>query len=191
MTWTLEEVARFAAQAHQGQQRKYTGEPYIVHPAEVARLLEKYIKPPKVVLAAAWLHDVVEDTCVPLSTIAERFGQEVAHLVDELTDKAIPEMGNRKVRKDFERRRLAAVSLPAKHVKLADLLSNNTSIVSHDPKFSEVYLEEKALLLTESLYLPDNVLWRRAAEVITHYGESIRPRWWEAMSDNDKQRLYP
>jgi (p)ppGpp synthase/HD superfamily hydrolase len=85
----------FAAAAHGaiGQKRKYTGEDYIVHPIAVAEIVRS-VPHTEVMIAAALLHDVVEDTPV---TLEERFGCEVRELVDWLTDK--PEKGNRKERK--------------------------------------------------------------------------------------------
>jgi GTP diphosphokinase / guanosine-3',5'-bis(diphosphate) 3'-diphosphatase len=70
----------FAARAHEGQQR-YSGEPYISHPVAVATILAE-LKLDAQTLMAALLHDVIEDTGVPKDHIAERFGEEVAELVD-------------------------------------------------------------------------------------------------------------
>src|SRR5690606_11405266 len=91
----------FATAAHHavGQVRKYTGEPYISHPAEVVSILSEVEGVTKRMIAAAWLHDVVEDTGVPLSVIREHFGDEVAGLVEGLTDVSRPEDGNRAARK--------------------------------------------------------------------------------------------
>lgn len=73
---TLSERARiFATQAHAdaGQKRKFTDEPYIVHPAAVVELLMS-ANPSEEMIAAAWLHDVVEDTGVTLAAIGALFG---------------------------------------------------------------------------------------------------------------------
>lgn len=77
----------FAAQAHSnaGQFRKFTGEPYIVHPSAVVDLLQT-INPTQEMVAAAWLHDVVEDTSTTLETIEREFGPLVAQYVEMLTD---------------------------------------------------------------------------------------------------------
>lgn len=138
----------FASLAHGlcGQRRKYTGSPYFMHPLDVALLVSAFDNTPEVV-AAALLHDVVEDAGVPLTVIQQRFGPVVASLVDELTDVSRPEDGNRKRRKEIDRQHTAAASPRAKSIKLADLISNTSSIVQHDSAFARVYLEEKALLL--------------------------------------------
>lgn len=135
-----------AAHAAVGQKRKYTGEDYIVHPREVADLVRKAGGSPEMIQAAL-LHDVIEDTGVTIGTVRAVFGDEVATMVDELTDKSVPEDGNRAERKRIDRERLAGVSANSQTIKLADLCSNTKSIVLHDPKFAAVYLEEKAALL--------------------------------------------
>jgi (p)ppGpp synthase/HD superfamily hydrolase len=147
---TLVEHARmFAHGAHfaVGQLRKYTNEPYIVHPAEVASIVATVPDATEEMLAAAWLHDVVEDTGVTLDQVHLLFGADVAKLVFWLTDVSKPEDGNRAARKAIDRAHIAAAPAAAQTVKLADLISNTKSIVAHDPEFAKVYLEEKRLLL--------------------------------------------
>jgi (p)ppGpp synthase/HD superfamily hydrolase len=70
-----------AAHASIDQRRKYTGEPYIVHPIAVAALVRSVPHTPEII-AAAYLHDVVEDTPVTIEEIRAEFGDEVAALVD-------------------------------------------------------------------------------------------------------------
>jgi len=76
---------RFARRVHLGQYRKQTGEQFVEHPIAVARLLSNsgYDGP---LIAAAYLHDVVEKTDVELDEIRERFGPSVADLVDQLSE---------------------------------------------------------------------------------------------------------
>jgi RelA/SpoT family (p)ppGpp synthetase len=69
-----------AAEAHEGQKR-HSGEPYISHPVEVARILANMHMDHQSIMAAM-LHDVLEDTPLVKATIAEKFGDEVANLVD-------------------------------------------------------------------------------------------------------------
>ena len=138
----------FAIAAHEavGQRRKYTGEPYWRHPEHVASLVETVCGTSEMV-AAAWLHDVVEDTEVTLDTLSELFGEEVAELVDWLTDRSRPEDGNRATRKRIDRDRLAQAPEAAVTIKLADLVSNTSSIAQHDPSFARIYLDEKRAML--------------------------------------------
>jgi (p)ppGpp synthase/HD superfamily hydrolase len=166
---TIVERARIFATAAHGavaQLRKYTSEPYIVHPAEVVRIVSTVAHTDSM-LAAAWLHDVVEDTGVTNEVIRAEFGDEVAELVGWLTDVSRPEQGNRAVRKAIDRAHSAMAPAEAQTVKLADLISNTRSIVAHDEKFARTYLEEKRLLL-EVMTKGDATLM---AEARIHIGE--------------------
>jgi (p)ppGpp synthase/HD superfamily hydrolase len=154
----------FATAAHTGQKRKYTGEDYIVHPMEVAEIVKTVAYTPEMI-AAALLHDVVEDTDVSLEDISIKFGPNIADLVCDLTDVSKPEDGNRAARKALDRAHTAQASAAAKTIKLADLISNSRSIVEFDPKFAKVYLKEKALLL-DVLTEGDEILLKKAAEFI-------------------------
>lgn len=163
----MEENARhFAVAAHAsiGQQRKYTGEPYIAHPAAVVELVRS-VPHTQAMLAAAWLHDTVEDTPVTLADIEREFGAEVAALVEQLTDVSRPQDGNRRVRKAIDRAHTALASPEAKTIKLADLIENSRSILEFDPGFARVYLVEKAALL-EVLQEGDKTLLEMAQKIV-------------------------
>jgi len=147
---TLVEKARaFATAAHAavGQLRKYTFEPYIVHPAEVAALVATVPGHTPEMIAAAWLHDTVEDTGVTSELIRKEFGDEVAELVGWLTDVSRPDHGNRAARKAVDRAHTAGAPAAAQTIKLADLIANTRSIMQHDEKFAVTYLAEKRMLL--------------------------------------------
>ncbi len=146
MSGQVQHAARFAAQAHGGQKRKYTGEPYVSHPEAVATIVSTVTSDPEV-LAAAWLHDVVEDTPVSLAEIRALFGDRVAQMVSDLTDVSVPSDGNRAIRKALDRDHLAQASPEAQTIKYADLIDNTRSIVARDPAFARTYLREKAALL--------------------------------------------
>src|SRR5436189_4015098 len=73
----------FSAREHKGQTRA-SGEPYLVHPLEVANILAD-MRLDEVSVATGLLHDVIEDTLVEPQTIKEYFGAEVAHLVEGMT----------------------------------------------------------------------------------------------------------
>lgn len=146
----VERARVFATAAHAavGQKRKYTGEDYIHHPAAVVALLLEFV--PEVTteqLAAAWLHDTVEDCAIPLAQITQEFGAVVGELVGQLTDVSRPEDGNRAARKAIDLAHSASACAQAKTVKLADLIDNSKSILEHDRKFARVYLAEKRKLL--------------------------------------------
>lgn len=99
------------------------------------------------IVAAAWLHDVVEDTHITVNDINDYFGHRVATLVGWVTDVSKPEDGNRKIRKAMDRDHLAEAPADAQTIKLCDLISNTPSIAENDPSFAKVYLKEKAELL--------------------------------------------
>jgi (p)ppGpp synthase/HD superfamily hydrolase len=136
-----------AAHAAVGQRRKYSGEPYIVHPAEVAKIVAGVPGATPDMVAAAWLHDVVEDTGCTYTDIHMAFGADIAALVGWLTDVSQPQDGNRAHRKAMDRDHTAEAPAEAQTIKLADLISNSRSIVAHDPAFARTYLAEKRLLL--------------------------------------------
>ncbi len=154
----LNEILHFAAIAHQGQTRKYTGEPYIVHPIAVANKVAE-IGGSMEMQAAAYLHDVLEDTDVSVDELGQFLfctvaikdsAEDILDMVIDLTDvfesAKYPDL-NRKTRKAKEADRLSRASADAQTVKYCDLFDNTLSITEYDPKFSKVYLKEKAVLL--------------------------------------------
>ena len=130
----------FAMAAHCaiGQKRKYTGSDYYTHPYAVAHTLIN-IGAPDEVIAAAFLHDVVEDTQITLSIIECVFGRKVRLMVEDLTD---TEEGNRATRKRLARERLSKASAWTQEIKCADIIDNAYSIKEYDPKFWKVYRAE-------------------------------------------------
>lgn len=156
----------FAQAAHgaTGQVRRYTGEPYIEHPAEVVALLKRAGVTDDAMLAAAWLHDVVEDTRIDLATIRREFGPLVAYLVRDLTDVTTLADGNRATRKAIELARIRHAHPLARTIKCADLISNTRSIREHDPKFWPVYRAEALALLDVLRDCSHPALWRQLEE---------------------------
>ena len=144
----MDRARAFATRAHRriDHRRKYTQQPYEVHLAAVARTVTELTGDPEMI-AAAWLHDVVEDTPVTLAEVEESFGAAVARLVEELTDVSRPGDGSRARRKAVDREHLAQASPRAKTVKLADLIDNTSDITAHAPGFARVYVPESLALL--------------------------------------------
>jgi guanosine-3',5'-bis(diphosphate) 3'-pyrophosphohydrolase len=115
----------FSAFEHKGQVR-HSGEPYMVHPLEVADFLAN-LRLDVVAIAAGLLHDVVEDTLTTIEIIAERFGPEVAHVVEGVTKiGAIPFQSNEERQAENFRKMLLAMvdDIRVILVKLADRLHN-------------------------------------------------------------------
>lgn len=144
----------FAKKAHRGQYRK-DGRPYIVHPASVARLLcihceNEYLT--EEIVAAAWLHDVVEDTNHTHKDILYNFGQSIYRLVFGLTNQFTKEdypRWTRERRKKYEHERLKACSLQVQLVKAADRICNISDLEGLD----ESYVEFQRRYIPESQHL--------------------------------------
>lgn len=131
----LLETAAFAAHKHRHQSRKNAQKtPYINHPIDVARRIASpgsslYPNVPVEILQAALLHDTIEDTETSASELRRAFGERVARIVEECTDdKALL----KNERKRMQVAKAASKSDEAKHVKLADKLSNLTSLASKE-----------------------------------------------------------
>jgi guanosine-3',5'-bis(diphosphate) 3'-pyrophosphohydrolase len=118
----VEAARKLCVSAHNGQTRA-NGKPYHTHPFAVAQLLAEYGMNDPEILAAAYLHDVLEDTKTSRKEIAEDFGKRVAKLVEEMTIDA-------KDQGSFEAKQTALLSAAkkmsqdAKWIKLADRVHN-------------------------------------------------------------------
>lgn len=168
------EAMMFAREVHKDQRRKYTGNPYTDHLAEVAGIVaaagigdEGGGEGREMAIAVAWLHDSVEDCGITLHQIQCLFGWVVRHGVAALSDM---ETGNRAERKRLSRERLAAAPGWVQSIKCADLISNTSSIVMHDPKFAVTYLEEKRLLLDVMTKADPRLLALARSQAAEHQG---------------------
>lgn len=125
------QAARFAAERHTGHFRKGSRrEPYINHPIEVAEMIAEIGGVDDVdILAAAILHDTVEDVGVTKEELIEHFGEAVCSYVLEVTDDKSLEKAERK-QKQIEH--APHLSVGAKTIKIADKISNVTDVVE-DP----------------------------------------------------------
>lgn len=175
MDEVLEKIRDFAGKAHGQQRRKYSQERYIAHPVRVMEMCREYsAKLP--VLAAALLHDVLEDTPVTkpkmqqflLTLMDEETAAQTTALVVELTDvytKQAHPRWNRKKRKQKESRRIENTSGDSQTVKYADIIDNCREIVQHDPEFAAVFLREcKSLLQVMRKGNPD--LYQKAVQTV-------------------------
>jgi (p)ppGpp synthase/HD superfamily hydrolase len=160
----IDKAKDLAGKAHEGQFRKYSKMPYIVHPIEVATILQT-VPHTEEMVAAALLHDVVEDTDYTVDDIASLIDPKVAELVEGLTDISKPEDGNRKIRKGIDRQFLSEQSPQVQTIKYADIISNTQDIRANDPNFAKVYLEEMKELL-KIMDKGDKTLYQRAMEIV-------------------------
>ena len=126
----VREAYAFAAEAHKEQRRK-TGEPYIIHPIAVATIVAKELELGANPVIAAFLHDVVEDTDTTIDEIREKFGNDVAFLVNVVT-KQKKASSEKSKQVDNYRQILASVQYDVRAIliKLADRLHNMRTLDS-------------------------------------------------------------
>ena len=129
-TTLLDRAIVFAVRAHAGTERRGKGFPYIVHPMEAVEIVATITKDQEL-LAAAVLHDTVEDTDTTVEQIREEFGDRIASLVASESDsmpEGVSEEDSWHARKQAAIDRLARASHDAKIVALGDKLSNMRAI---------------------------------------------------------------
>jgi (p)ppGpp synthase/HD superfamily hydrolase len=141
---------RFARRVHLGQHRKQTNEQFVEHPIAVARLLvdSGYDGP---MIAAAYLHDVVEKTDVELDELRERFGPEVAGLVDRLSED--PSIAGYGERKRALRRRILESGGDPLVIYAADRVANMRDWLKVAPEDRQACGERLGTTLDERLQL--------------------------------------
>ena len=171
----LVEVQNFAAEAHKGQRRKYADEDYIFHPIRVSSTCRSATGSLPV-LAAALLHDVVEDTEVNYERLriflnqvmthkdAELTFSLVKHLTDVYTKEAYPKL-NRRQRKEKEHQRLAKTPTDAQTIKYADIIDNCLDIADSGDDFAPKFLQECRSLL-QKMDKGDPGLRQQAMDVV-------------------------
>src|SRR5436190_3064149 len=140
----------FSAYEHKGQVR-HSGEPYLVHPLEVADLLAD-MKLDTVAIASGLLHDIVEDTQTPIERIKELFGPDIAHVVEGVTKLgAIPfSSSEERQAENFRKMLLAMVDdIRVILVKLADRLHNMRTL-HHLPEERRIKIAQE----TRDIYAP-------------------------------------
>ncbi|MGD0913158.1 MAG: bifunctional (p)ppGpp synthetase/guanosine-3',5'-bis(diphosphate) 3'-pyrophosphohydrolase [Terracidiphilus sp.] len=149
-TSLIRKAWEFCVQHHKGQMRA-SGEPYIIHPLEVAEVLAE-MKLDSTAIAAALLHDAVEDTPATSEEIAAGFGDQVAHIVEGVTKIDKIQFANREDRQAENVRKmlLAMVSdVRVVLIKLADRLHNMRTLVHLKPDRQEAIARE-----TLDIYAP-------------------------------------
>ena len=158
MTPRLVKAIDFMRAAHAGQMRRDGVRLFEVHPLDVMNRVSVVAKTEDLLIGAV-LHDTwehVREGVLPahpeydLDAIRAKFGDNVAEIVCDLTDRFIkkdyPNL-NRKARKELERQRYSTMSNEARLIKIADICSNMSDLDSGDRGFATLYLKEKALCL--------------------------------------------
>lgn len=129
-TELLDRAIVFAVHAHAGTERRAKGFPYIVHPLEAVAIVATMTSDQEL-LAAAALHDTVEDTDVTIEQIRREFGDRVASLVavdSDIDVSGVTREESWRIRKQAAINRIASASRDAKIVALGDKLSNMRAI---------------------------------------------------------------
>ncbi len=165
----VERARAYATGAHAavGQRHKHEQFPYATHLRSVAELVGRAGGTPRMI-AAAWLHDVVENTACTLEDLRTEFGDEVACYVDWLTDSSKDGDAEAKAK---EHARLAGAPVEAKAIKLADLIDNCSTVLRYKPDIADNYLADKqqvARLVADgnrSLYEHAMEIFQRATHV--------------------------
>lgn len=143
----ISRARKLATEAHKGQFRKFSGEAYVEHSKRVAQTVLKYkdSKHLEELMAAALLHDVVEDTDYTIEQIDQEFGKLVSSLVMELTsdegvkgeDKAL-----------YLSEKMARMSSWGLLIKLSDRLDNVSGLRSVNRSFRQKYVRETQIILS-------------------------------------------
>jgi GTP pyrophosphokinase len=177
----------FSAREHKGQVR-HSGEPYLVHPLEVANLLAD-MRLDAVAVAAGLLHDVVEDTLTSIERVAELFGPEVAHVVEGVTKLSSIPFSSKEAQQaeNFRRMFLAMVDdIRVILVKLADRLHNMRTL-GHVPD------EKRERIARETLDIYAPIANRLGMSKVKNELEelsfkALEPRAYEELRDKVDQR---
>ncbi len=175
---TVEKAKLIATTAHGAldQRRKHSGIAYINHPQDVVNVLEnEAFHVTRRMIAAAWLHDVVEDTALTIDFIRQEFDTAIARMVYGLTNRR-PEGMNRQQRHSYNSGRLGNCANDVKTIKLADCIANMRDIIREDPNFAPTYLTEKRDLLDTALIGGCPVLWAMADTIIKDYFAANPPK---------------
>ncbi|ELR68639.1 metal dependent phosphohydrolase [Fulvivirga imtechensis AK7] len=178
----LNKIRSFAEHAHGDQMRRYSDEKYIRHPERVMELCREHTQD-HTILAAALLHDVLEDTEVTEQEIASFLievmetyeAERTVRLVVDLTDiyikKDYPHL-NRKKRKRKEAERLGKAHPDAQTVKYADIIDNTVDLAENDEDFARVFLKEAQLILSK-MHDGHPGLRKKARETVEHYSSLV------------------
>jgi guanosine-3',5'-bis(diphosphate) 3'-pyrophosphohydrolase len=157
----LDRAIALAVSCHAGQYRKHAigGQrlPYIAHPIEVMKTVWAWGVTDPLIMTAAVLHDILEDSDVTSRQLAKEFGEEVAQSVVELTHD--PQDGG----KTEYLKRFSTASVPALVIKLADRYCNLQHRLAADPNGVEAYFGKSAVLL--------EIMRTRHAEIAGRFSE--------------------
>jgi (p)ppGpp synthase/HD superfamily hydrolase len=172
---SLQKAAVFAAKKHSNQFRKGSGEPYIVHPRGVFKILRNLKINDIQILVAAYLHDTLEDTDATYNEIKKEFSQEVADIVKDLTNnpKEIDKIG----KPEHLLNKMLKISNGALVIKLADRLQNLSDMSSVNKSFAnKMWIQTtyiiKNLRKKRNLTQTQKKLVRKILDILKSYGSN-------------------
>lgn len=184
----FDKAARFAIAAHAGTERRGKGFPYVIHVMEAAAIVATMTSDPEL-LAAALLHDVIEDTDVTEDTLRAEFGDRVTGLVlgeSDNTIQGVSQSSDWKTRKAAAAERLARQSRDAKIVALGDKLSNMRAIARDFDEIGDA--------LWARFHAPDPRLhewrYRKLAEALKDLDDTAAYREFAALIDKTFSRAF-
>ena len=166
----IEGAQRWAVTHHKHQTRKHSGLPYIVHPEAVAEMVSQVTDDPNVI-AAAWMHDLIEDTAITESDIRWYFNDRISDLVVEVSKVSTKHDGNRGKRVMIDIDHYSKASKMGKVIKMADAIHNIPTIIRDDKKFAPKYVSEK-MMLFEVIKDGDKVLSSILQQIFTDFHKS-------------------
>jgi (p)ppGpp synthase/HD superfamily hydrolase len=146
----IQELAKtFAQKKHEGQLRKFSKEQYIEHPIKVSEIIKENKNSHKIneLLAAAFLHDPLENTNTNEKELEKNFGELITSLVKELTSEK--EMQNQLGKKEYLAKKMETISSWALVIKLADRLDNVSDLNQCSEEFRKKYAKETNFILTQ------------------------------------------
>lgn len=157
----LDFAQKFASISHAAVGQTYDNKPYSEHLQAVVDILMDFGEYSRTILAAGWLHDLVEDTGISLETVKDLFGNDIATLVGALTDE--PGL-NRKERKAKTYQKIRETP-GAIQIKLADRLANvRQGLASNNRRMFLMYLNEMPTFCAE--LSPTNEIERAMMEAL-------------------------
>lgn len=162
----MDAAIAFAIKKHEGQVRKFSGLPYVVHPINVARRVAQ-LGGTNAQIVAAYLHDVLEDTDATEDELRTEFGNEVTDLVLEVTNDKV--MMEKMGKTDYLVAKTAEMSPEAYMIKVLDREDNVRDLDKASPEFAVKYAQS-----TASIFI-HRVGWSLHAAKCWHIHDSI----WE------------
>lgn len=175
MSKTIANAVLLAYQSHDGQCRKYSGTPYILHPIRVAAAFAMHPLAEENSLAAAYCHDLIEDTPQNYSAIEIVLGKRVADIVQQLTNPSKGSKLPRAERKNMDRAHLRGVERVSKVIKMFDRIDNLNEMVNAPTDFKMIYAEE-SLSLLEAIGDADKELAQKLRSSVVHLISTIKEK---------------